>query len=76
MVHDVHIWTLTSSNEVFTAHVLMDPSYAGDIDQLITRMQDMLHDEYEIEHVTLQLERSVDGCTEDHHVGHLMAQSR
>ena len=76
LIHDVHIWTLTSSNEVFTAHILMDPSYTGDIDQLITRMQDLLHDNYEIEHVTLQLEKSVEGCTEDHHVGHLLALSR
>ena len=76
LIHDVHIWTLTSSNEVFTAHILMDPSYTGDIDHLITRMQDLLHDNYEIEHVTLQLEKSVDGCTEDHHVGHLLALSR
>ena len=76
LIHDVHVWTITSGNEAFTAHVLMDPSYQGDIDKLTVRMQDLLHNEYGINHVTLQLEKSVDGCTEDHHVGHLLALSR
>ncbi len=76
LIHDVHVWTITSGNEAFTAHVLMDPSYQGDIDQLTVRMQDLLHNEYGINHVTVQLEKSLEGCTEDHHVGHLLALSR
>ena len=76
LIHDVHVWTITSGNEAFTAHVLMDPSYQGDIDELTVIMQDLLHNEYGINHVTLQLEKSLEGCTEDHHVGHLLALSR
>ena len=76
LIHDVHVWTITSGNEAFTAHVLMDPSYEGDLDRLTTRMQDLLHDSYGIGHVTLQLERTLEGCIEDHHVGHLLARSR
>ena len=76
LVHDVHVWTITSGNEAFTAHVLLDPSYRGDTDRLTKRMQDLVHDDYGIGHVTLQLERSVAGCTEDHHVGHLLARAR
>ena len=76
LIHDVHVWTITSGNEAFTAHVLMDPSYRGDLDRLTTMMQDLLHENYGIGHVTLQLERTLEGCTEDHHVGHLLAQSR
>lgn len=73
LIHDVHVWTITSGNEAFTAHVLVDPSNQGDVDQLIKRMQDMLHGEYGIGHVTVQVEQSLDGCTENHHLGHLLA---
>ena len=52
VIHDVHIWTITSGNEVFSAHILMDPSYQGDLDQMTTRMQNLLHDRYSIGHVT------------------------
>ena len=76
LIHDVHVWTITSGNEAFTAHVLLDPSYVGDTDQLTTRIQHLLHDEYGLGHVTIQLEKSLEGCTEDHHVGHLMAYAR
>jgi cobalt-zinc-cadmium efflux system protein len=76
VIHDVHIWTITSGNEVFSAHILMDPSYQGDLDQMTTRMQNLLHDRYSIGHVTLQLERTLEGCTENHHVGHLLANAR
>ena len=39
-------------------------------------MQDLLHNNYGIGHVTIQLERSAVGCIEDHHVGHLLARAR
>ena len=76
LIHDVHVWTITSGNEAFTAHILLDPAYDGDIDRLGVRMKDLLHNKYSIGHVTIQLEKSLEGCTEDHHVGHLLALSR
>ncbi len=76
IIHDVHVWTITSGNEAFTAHVLLDPAYKGNIDELKKRMQDLVHGAYGIGHVTLQLEWSVDSCKEDHHVGHLLARAR
>ncbi len=27
LIHDVHCWTITSGNDAFTAHALVDPSY-------------------------------------------------
>jgi cobalt-zinc-cadmium efflux system protein len=76
VIHDVHVWTITSGNEPFTAHVLLDPSYQVDTDRLTKKLQDLVHENYGIGHVTIQLEHSVAGCTEDHHVGHLLARSR
>ena len=76
LVHDVHVWTITSGNEAFTAHVLLDPEYTGDFSQLVKRMQDVVHEKYGIGHATIQLEQTTSGCREDHHVGHLQARAR
>ena len=71
VIHDVHVWTITPGSEAFTAHVVLDPSYEGDPEELLKRMQKIPRDKYGIGHVTIQLERSADGCTERHHVDHL-----
>lgn len=42
---------------------------------LITELQAVAHDRYGIGHATIQVESSLDGCVEDHHVGHLMHRS-
>ena len=76
LIHDVHCWTITSNDEAFTAHVLVDPSYEGDIDELISQAQDLAHDKYSIGHVTIQAEQSLVSCTENHHVGHLAFTAR
>ena len=76
IIHDVHVWTITSGSEAFTAHILVDPSYPGDLDVLLDRVKDITHNDFGISHVTIQLEQSVVGCTEDHHVGHLEYTSR
>ena len=75
LIHDVHVWTITSQSESFSAHVLIDPSFVGNVDSLITELQDIAHNRYGIEHATIQVETSLTGCTEDHHVGHLMHRS-
>ena len=76
LIHDVHVWTITSGNEAFTAHILMDPSYTGSDDHILDRMHDIAKRHHGIGHVTIQLERSAGDCTEQHHVDHLVATSR
>ncbi|MXX19292.1 MAG: cation transporter [Dehalococcoidia bacterium] len=76
LVHDVHAWTITSQSDAFTAHVLIDPSYGGDKDALLTAMKQIAHEEFGIAHITIQMEESVNGCDEDHHVDHLLQRSR
>ena len=70
IIHDVHVWTITSGSEAFTAHIFVDPTYK-DLPQLRSRVLDLCHASYGIDHVTIQIEQSVDGCQEDHHVDHL-----
>ena len=76
LIHDVHVWTISSGLEALTAHVLIDPSFEADTEALLRRLRRIAHEDFEIDHVTIQVEETVTGCTEDHHVGHLLARSR
>lgn len=53
-VHDVHVWTLTSGMEVASAHLTIGP----DCDQsvILAKARELLADEYQLEHATLQVE--------------------
>ena len=76
LIHDVHVWTIAPSYEALTAHVLIDPDWQGDLDVLRHRMREIASRDFGISHITLQLEKSKKGCTEDHHVDHLFAHAR
>ena len=72
LVHDIHVWTLSSGNEALTAHVLVDPDYPDDPEALRRRLRDIIYHDFDIGHITLQVEKSLEGCTEDHHFDHLV----
>lgn len=75
LVHDVHAWTITSGYNAFTAHVLIDPGFEGEVDALLTQLR-AIAKRYDLTHITLQLERSASDCAEEnHHVDHLAARS-
>jgi cobalt-zinc-cadmium efflux system protein len=77
VIHDVHVWTISSGYHVMTAHVLVDPEHAvEDLDGLMRRLREIAMKKYGIRHVTIQLEQNVKGCTELDHVDHLMALKR
>ncbi len=77
LIHDVHAWTITSGYEALTAHVLLDPALPNEqIDSVLRRLRQIASQEFGISHITLQVEQTLDGCTEDHHVGHLEALER
>lgn len=69
-VHDLHIWQITSGSPALSAHVLVQPSV--DCHHVRERLERVLHEEYGLEHTTLQLDHAdsaedVDGhCTEPH----------
>ena len=55
-VHDLHIWTLASGRVALSAHIVI-----GDFGQWQDILKDttqILHDDFEIDHVTLQPEAS------------------
>lgn len=57
-VHDLHIWSVTSGFPVLTATVWLEPNCTDPLcwRQTLRDLQIMLHDRFDIEHVTLQLE--------------------
>ncbi|MFC4138831.1 MULTISPECIES: cation diffusion facilitator family transporter [unclassified Microbacterium] len=57
-VHDVHVWQLTRSAPVFTAHVQVDPVVLtnGRAATLLDEFHTCLSDHFDVEHSTFQLE--------------------
>lgn len=63
-VHDLHVWTLTSGMEVASAHITVTTGHVGD--EVLTAAQQVLSDDFHINHATLQVEGedSARRCTE------------
>jgi cobalt-zinc-cadmium efflux system protein len=54
-VHDLHVWPLSTTETALTAH-LVAPDVAS-TDVLLQAARAMLHDRFQIDHCTLQIER-------------------
>ncbi|MCE9528245.1 MAG: cation diffusion facilitator family transporter [Planctomycetales bacterium] len=54
-VHDLHIWGLSTTEAALTAHLVMPEASHGD--SLLQQIALELHDQFGIEHATLQVER-------------------
>jgi len=62
-VHDLHVWTLTSSMEVASAHLMVEPHADGH--GVLDRARVLLRDRHRIAHATLQVEPATHrGCEE------------
>lgn len=57
-VHDLHVWCITSGMASLSAHVVVEPAcFAGDRQpELLAELQQILHERFDIEHSTLQVE--------------------
>jgi cobalt-zinc-cadmium efflux system protein len=63
-VHDLHIWTITSGYPVLSCHItILDD---GTHDEILSQSQGILHDEFHIEHSTIQVEKETNGCPSPH----------
>ena len=76
LLHGIHVWTIVPGYDAFTTHVLADPNYQGDLGSLLRRLRKIASHDFGIDHITIQLEQSVEGCTEHYHVDHLVAHAR
>jgi cobalt-zinc-cadmium efflux system protein len=63
-VHDLHIWTITSGYPILSCHLTIADQ--GVHDEVLSCAQKILHDEFAIEHSTIQVERAANGCPSPH----------
>lgn len=57
-VHDLHVWTVTSGFPALSAHVVVDRGAGRD--EVLSRMERMLEDRFDIHHTTLQVVECAD----------------
>lgn len=57
-VHDVHVWSITSGQSVFTAHVIVEQEVFehGRVSDMLDKLGACLADHFDVEHSTFQLE--------------------
>jgi len=67
-VHDLHVWTITSSQPVMSAHVVVDDNVSGmgQAHVVLERLRTCLADHFDVEHSTFQIERSGHADSEPH----------
>lgn len=53
-VHDLHVWAMSSAETALTVHLVMPAGHPGDA--FIADAIESLHDAFDIEHATLQIE--------------------
>jgi len=65
-VHDLHIWAMATSETALTAHLVMQGE-GHDVDTTLSQATDLLHEHFDIRHVTLQVEseRYASACVSD-----------
>ncbi|MBS1272000.1 MAG: Cadmium, cobalt and zinc/H(+)-K(+) antiporter [Candidatus Marinimicrobia bacterium] len=61
-VHDLHIWTLTNGINAMTVHVNVNKAISQKLhDGIIRKIREMTHDQFGIQHTTVQLEMEENG---------------
>jgi len=60
-VHDLHIWPMSTTETALTAHLEMPNANAGD--KFLHDVCQHLHDEFKIEHCTIQIEQNAEACS-------------
>lgn len=63
-VHDLHVWTITSGYPVLSCHITIDNEAFHD--DILLQSQKVLHDQFDIEHSTIQVEKAANGCPSPH----------
>ncbi|WML46019.1 cation diffusion facilitator family transporter [Neobacillus sp. PS3-40] len=63
-VHDLHVWTITSGYPVLSCHITILDNAVHD--EILSQSQRILHDQFDIEHSTIQVEKVTNGCPSPH----------
>ncbi|MDF9759664.1 cobalt-zinc-cadmium efflux system protein [Peribacillus simplex] len=60
-VHDLHVWGMSTTEAALTVHLIR--SVIDDNDQLLQKLTKEIHDQFGIEHVTIQIEKGTFDCS-------------
>lgn len=63
-IHDLHVWSVTSDEHMLGGHLAI--SEEGSHDEVLKQSQSILHDEFGIDHATIQVEKEEHGCPNPH----------
>ena len=63
-VHDLHVWSITSGMPMLSCHIAIAESNVHD--EVLQTAQAILHDDFGIEHSTIQVESNEKGCPNPH----------
>jgi cobalt-zinc-cadmium efflux system protein len=63
-LHDLHIWALSTEAVALTAHVVCAKGHPGDA--WLARVSEELHDRFDIDHTTIQIETGEMACLHAH----------
>jgi cobalt-zinc-cadmium efflux system protein len=55
-VHDLHVWTVSPGYVALSAHVVLNDQSLSQTAQLMAALKAALHDDFEIQHTTIQFE--------------------
>lgn len=61
-IHDLHVWSITSGFPALSCHLIVDTE--ADRDQILLQAQKVLQDNFNIEHSTIQIDKSDVACLE------------
>jgi cobalt-zinc-cadmium efflux system protein len=61
-VHDLHIWSISSSDLALSAHVVVADASLSELGSVMTNLKDMLARQFGVGHVTVELENEGGQC--------------
>lgn len=64
-VHDLHVWTITSGMEALSVHIVHQTSVSQPA--LLQEIREKLHDQFGIDHLTIQMETPAAEQSDTHH---------
>lgn len=63
-IHDCHIWSMDGEYNVATMHLIVDKGLSWEEGELLKdKIRKVLHDDFNLEHVTLELEHASEDCS-------------
>jgi len=61
-IHHIHLWAVAENDIHFEGHIIVDDQLLSKVALLREQLEELLHDRFEINHTTFQIESVADNC--------------